>query len=256
MKNVLLTFGIGLLLVACGDGTVGPLETGGLSARKTLRNDVDWIRQHGSADTRPLDALIDLQTYIQLVDSTNVMFYRVEAQVIDERGKILNPSISMHNMPMSLVGSGLVRLQTVISDTNLVFTIVWPDTTIAIPVSILSATSIGADTLTYKTTWSRSAPSPILTKGHASDSIVIAVSRIEGIGRWSSTVWDTLEDRGSFTLPARFADSAQVGDQFIVQQYRSYYQVIRLTTPNSGYGDRYVGILQSHRVPYLITVAP
>lgn len=256
MKNVLLSLGLVMLLVACGDGTVGPLETGGLGARSILRNEVDWIRQHGSADTRPLDALIDMQTYSQLVDSTIVTFYRIEAQAIDERGKMLNPAISLHNMPLSLVGRGLVRLETVVSDTDLVFTIVWPDTTIGIPVSILSATSLGADTFTYKTTWSKSAPSPIVTKGQASDSIVIAVNRIEGIGRWSSTVWATLEDRGSFTLPARFADNAQVGDQFIVQQYRSFYRVIRVVTPTSGYGDRYVGILQSHRTPYLVTVTP
>ena len=244
------------VLTACGDGTIGPLTTSGLASRSMLRAEVDWLRQHGSADTRPLDALIDMQTYYERVDSTDVMFYRIDVQVIDERGVMSAPSVSMNGDWMSPTGNGYVRLLKQITDTNLVFTIIWPDTAVTLPVSILSATTLGADTLTYKTTWSQRARSPIVCKGLASDSIVTATTFIEGLGLWSSTIWDTQADRGTFTLPSRVADSAQVGDNILVQQYRSYYRVVRLSTPTSGYGNRHVGILQRHRIPYLITVVP
>ncbi|RPI65668.1 MAG: hypothetical protein EHM43_12465, partial [Ignavibacteriae bacterium] len=153
MKNLLLII-VTVLGVACGDGTLGPLTRSGLRDRNLLRSDVNWLRQYGSSDQTPLDVLIDIETYEQQ-DNPKHLYFNIKAQMVDERGRIDIPQITMNGTRMAPIGNGRVQVLRPVTDTVLVFTFEWPDTTLTVPINILSATSMGADTGTYRTAWSR-----------------------------------------------------------------------------------------------------
>lgn len=252
MKNLLLII-VAILGVACGDGTLGPLTSSGLRDRELLRLDVNWLRQHGSSDKTPLDVLIDIETYEQQ-DNPKHLYFNIKAQMVDERGRIDIPRITMNGTRMAPIGIGRVQVLKPVTDTALVFTFEWPDTTITVPINILSATSMGADTGTYRTAWSRTQRPRVPLPGRASDSIVVSAINVSIVDIMDFGMYSTIADLGSYELPGRIADNARVGEQIYVRLDRSYYRVIPIETPTSGYGDRVIGVLQLHTIHHLLEV--
>lgn len=257
MKNVLLILGLGLLLVACGDGTVGPLGGEGLVARDWLRDNVDLYRSYRSGDERSLDALITIQLMTYGTDSGGVEeISMIDAMMVDLNGRIEGPKVSLNGTPMVTGARRSATAFTKSEDTNLVFRMTWPDTVVDVAHAMYRWSTIGSLTHPMQPmVISRSSPTPLPTVGLRSDSVRIRATIPDSSGYLMfGFLYSMQPDNGTFRIPDDVMARSRPGDRLYVEVMRSYYRTIDVSSPKSGYGDRVIGILQVIQVLYPVNV--
>lgn len=248
------------MLAGCGSSTLGPLITNGLDARRDLQRYVDQRRRHGTPDTQPLDALVDIDaTYRRMFGATATTQFvsNVEGWIVTAEGMDRNPMLLVNEEPLvAMAGDGAAVRFMIFPNKQLAVSVTWPDTTMIITDSILTEAEMGVDTAAVVVDWSKATRAPIPIGGTRADSLYVSIAVFTD---GSFSVLDTsfvCADTGSITLPTRIADSARVGDQILVYINRSYYRMHHLNTPRSGYGNRIVGILQRCRLANRVYIVP
>lgn len=255
VKIILLCLSV--LCVGCGSATLGPLSNGGLDARIALRAEVDLLRLHGTVNTGPLDALVDVeQAYTGTSDSNLIFESRVTVSIVNIEGLVAAPNIVVNGKQLVYTSHGKASISILNMDTTMTVQFTWPDTVITATYTLLSESSLGARARSYTSDWSKSTPLPIASKGTRSDSVVYdfgiyAISYVD-----FHVALQTSADTGSFAVPSKVADSVQTDNKIFVSQYRSYYTTHELNAPTSGYGNRVIGVLQRCRVSYVLRVVP
>jgi len=240
-----------VFVVGCGSGTVGPLITNGLDARRDLQRSVRGWQRHGNADSTPLDAMLVIDHNAALPSGV-----LTKGWIVSEEGTMLNPVMSVTDRPLISSGNGSCTRMIRVLSPLLPVKITWPDTTIVFTDSVLTEDDVAADTAIRRADWSIATPVAIRTYGPRADSIVLDIASFSD----SSANGDTtvvIADTGSFTLPPSILATVRPGDQVMVLLSRSHYRTRRIPTPTSGYGDRVVGTLQRrHTANYRVFITP
>gem|GEM_PF-6376408 len=219
---------------------------------------MDVLRLHGTLNKSPLDALVDVE-HVYTGTFSNFNFEsRVTVSIVNIEGLVGAPNIMVNGQQLVYESRGKSKISIPNMDTLMTVQFTWPDTVITATYALLSESALGARFRSYTSDWSKSAPTPIVSVGARSDSVVHDFHIITNIRRYAffAAVSRTTADDGSFIVPSIVADSVNSDNSILAVQYRSYYATHELNTPTSGYGNRFVGVLQRYRMSYFLRVLP